>query len=146
MSLLHKLPAVIAKGNRRVGRGYGSTKGGHTSSRGTKGQLSRNGGKIPLWFEGGQLQLTKRLPWQRGKGRLKSLGKYQEVNLQDVLNKGLTSVTPQSLFEAGLIKQTKYPVRVIGLGEVKSKMTFEGVATSGPVRERVEKAGGSVTV
>jgi large subunit ribosomal protein L15 len=146
MSLIHKLPAVTAKGLRRVGRGYGSTKGGHTSGRGTKGQLSRNGGKLPIWFEGGQLQLTKRLPWQRGKGRLKSFGKYQEVNLKDVLDKGLKTVSPQTLLEAGLIAETKYPVRVIGLGEITTKMQFEGVATSAPVRERVEKAGGSVTV
>lgn len=146
MSLLQKLPSVTAKAMRRIGRGYGSTKGGHTVGRGTKGQLSRNGGKRPLWFEGGQLPLTKRLPWQRGKGRLKSFGKYQEVNLKDILAKDITTVTPFVLFDAGLIRETKYPVRVIGLGDITTKMTFEGVATSQPVRERVEKAGGSVTV
>ena len=62
MSLLQKLAKTVTKSNKRVGRGYGSGKGGHTASRGQKGQKSRVGSKIPLWFEGGQLPGVKKYP------------------------------------------------------------------------------------
>lgn len=68
---LHTLLKVKTRSRKRVGRGYGSGKGGHTSGRGQKGQRSRR--TIPWWFEGGQLPLIRRMPFWRGKGRLHSL-------------------------------------------------------------------------
>src|SRR3990167_5472974 len=68
---LHNLSKITICGKKRVGRGYGSGKGGHTSGRGQKGQRSRR--TIPWWFEGGQLPLVKRVPFWRGKGRLNPL-------------------------------------------------------------------------
>ena len=144
MSLLSSLPAIKNAPKRRAGRGYGSQKGGHTSGRGQKGQLSRNGGKRPLWFEGGQLPLTKRLPWLRGKGRLVSLVNQQEVQLTDIVKHKLTQVTPETLHQAGLVDNTKDKIRLIGATELDLKVSVEGVQTSQPVREVIEKAGGSV--
>lgn len=72
MSLsLSSLSKVVGKSAKRIGRGFGSGKGGHTSSRGQKGQRSRR--TIPWYFEGGQLPLIHRLPFLRGKGRLNPL-------------------------------------------------------------------------
>ena len=68
---LSSLPKITKRAAKRVGRGYGSGKGGHTSGRGSKGQKAR--GKLPLTFEGTKVKksLIKRLPLQRGKGKLK---------------------------------------------------------------------------
>ena len=64
---LHELPKIITKGKKRVGRGYGSGKGGHTTGRGAKGQNIR--GQVPLYFEGSKMRkpLIRRLPLLRGK-------------------------------------------------------------------------------
>jgi large subunit ribosomal protein L15 len=145
MSVLHKLPAMTTKGRRRIGRGYGSKLGGHTVGRGTKGQNSRVGGGVSIWFEGGQLPLVRRFPWLRGKGRLNSLNHRQEVNMRDVIAKNLTKVTPETLMEAGLVQETKTPIRLIGIGDVTQKLTVSGLQTSQPVKTRIEKAGGSVS-
>lgn len=71
MSILHLLPAIVTKKGKRVGRGYGSGKGGHTVGRGQKGQKTR--GKIGPLFEGtkNKKSLFQRLPVIRGKGKLK---------------------------------------------------------------------------
>lgn len=145
MSLLHQLQAIKNSGQRRVGRGYGSQRGGHTSGRGMKGQRSRNGGKPPLWFEGGQLPLVKRLPWQRGKGRLNPLVNRQEVQLKDVAKHALKEVTPEALLQAGLVDNTKDRIRLIGATTLETALTVTGMETSQPVRQAIEKAGGSVT-
>lgn len=70
--LPHTLPRVVARGRKRVGRGFGSGKGGHTVGRGQKGQKSRE--RVSISFFGTKMKksLLKRLPMQRGKGRLKS--------------------------------------------------------------------------
>lgn len=68
---LSSLSKIISRSSKRIGRGFGSGKGGHTSSRGQKGQRSRR--TIPWYFEGGQLPLIHRLPFLRGKGRLNPL-------------------------------------------------------------------------
>ena len=70
---LDQLPKITTKKKKRLGRGYGSGKGGHTVGRGAKGQKAR--GKVKLGFEGGQLPLIKRLPLKRGKGKFKSFKK-----------------------------------------------------------------------
>jgi large subunit ribosomal protein L15 len=144
MNILSRLSAIKNEGKRRAGRGYGSKKGGHTSGRGMKGQLSRNGGKRPLWFEGGQLPLVKRLPWQRGKGRLKSLNIRQEVHLRDIVKHNLVEVNPETLLKAGLIDTVNYPVRIISVQPIEVALTLKGVEASQSVKAVIEKAGGSV--
>jgi len=144
MSLLQELPSIIKSGAKRVGRGYGSNRGGHTSGRGQKGQLSRNGSKVGLWFEGGQLPLVKRLPMLRGKLRFVSLKTRQEVQLRDIVAKGLTEVTMETLNEAGLVRMNNGLARIIGAVAVEAPITVTGIEVSGTVRAAIEKAGGKV--
>lgn len=146
MSLLKRLPAIVKSKAKRIGRGYGSGQGGHTSTRGGKGHTAREGGETPLWFEGGQLPLIKRLPMQRGKGRLVSLKTRQEVQLRDIVAAGLTEVSPLTLAQAGLTRLGKGIPRVIGKTDVTTAISFTEVEVSGPVKQAVEAAGGSVTL
>lgn len=146
MSILSKLPVVKKNVSKRLGRGYGSGVGGHTSTRGTKGHKARTGGKTPLWFEGGQLPLIRRLPWWRGKSRFNSLKKIQEVQLQAVVEKKLTIVTPETLAEAGLFRLSYGEPRLVGAVELSQPIKVEKVTVTQPVKQAIEKAGGSVTL
>ena len=67
---LDKLPKTTSRKKKRVGRGYGSGKGGHTAGRGAKGQKARS--KVKPWFEGGQANIIRRMAMQRGKGKFKA--------------------------------------------------------------------------
>lgn len=144
MSILKSLPAVKNDQTKRLGRGYGSGKGGHTSSRGQKGHNSRTGGGVPLWFEGGQLPIIRRLPWQRGKGRLVSLDKSQEVQLRTIVSRKLTMVDIDSLKAAGLIDNQAQGAKVIGPMKLEEAYTLRGVAVTAGVRQAIEAAGGKV--
>lgn len=142
-----QLPKVKTPGKKRVGRGYGSGKGGHTVGRGTKGQKSRT--NIHILFEGVKVKksLLRRLPLQRGKGRFKGGDKPIIVNLE-VLNvmKAGAKVNLESLSKAGIVRADdaqKYGVKILGNGEIKKKLTVE-VPISGSAAKKIEKAGGKV--
>lgn len=134
---------------KRVGRGIGSGLG-KTSGRGQKGQKSRSGVAVK-GFEGGQMPLHRRLP-KRGFTNIFAKD-FNEVNIGKVQAaidaKKLdpkNPITVQALQDAGLIKQTRDGVRLLGDGELKTKATFEVTgASSGAVRA-VEAAGGSVMI
>lgn len=148
---LDKLPKLVGKKKKRLGRGYGSGRGGHTVGRGTKGQKAR--GRVKIGFEGGQLPLSRRLP-QRG-GFRSIHGKPAVLNLADLtaFRKGET-VSPETLKERGLVK--KIPSKGIKiLSEEKpasAKATagklpalkFKDVSLSASAREKILKAGGKV--
>ncbi len=129
---------------KRVGRGYGSGKGGHTATRGNKGQRAR--GKLKVWFEGGQLALIRRLPKTRGKGRFKPLKPSPVIlNLKDlsVFKKG-DEVTISTLAKAGVIQEVegkKYGVKILGDGDIKTSLKVR-VPMSKRASEMVKKAGG----
>ena len=109
-----KLPAK-RKSRTRVGRGNGSK--GTYSGRGLKGQKSRSGGGVPLFFEGGQLPLVKRLPFLRGfKNRFKK--DFSIVNLSDIENKFNEGdkVNAESLFDLNLIKSNEPIGRIFTKG------------------------------
>lgn len=144
MSKLSTLPAIKTKSSRRVGRGYGSTKGGHTSGRGTKGQLSRQGAKVPLWFEGGQLPLIKRIPMQRGKGLLKATSLAVAVTLNDLQKMKSDSISMDTLILEKIVPQRAARVKVIATGTLSKKVTLKGLAVSQKAREEIEKVGGTV--
>ena len=145
MSLLNQLQAITSKSKKRVGRGYGSGKGGHNSGRGTKGQLSRPGGKRPIWFEGGQLPLIKRLPMWRGKGRLKPTSRVDEITLSDLNRVTKSVVTIESLKLDQLISKSAKQVKVIASGELKQKLTLKGINTTPAAKKAIEAAGGRVS-
>ena len=137
------------KGKKRLGRGIGSGLG-KTSGRGVKGQKARTGVAIK-GFEGGQMPLHRRLP-KRGFNNIFAK-KYNELNLgriQAAVDSGRLDgkkpITIEALKDAGLIRRAKDGVRLLGYGELKSKLAFEVTGASGPAIKAVEAAGGTVTL
>ncbi len=142
---LSTLPKIqgLRRRKKRVGRGYGSGKGRHTTGRGQKGQKARR--KIKLSFEGGQLPLVNRLP-KRPHFRTFSK-KSLAINLGR-LNKLPDSsvVCAKSLFNLGLVKKSfRGPVKILGEGEIKRKITIEGLPVSASARKKIEAAGGQIS-
>ncbi len=127
------------KGRKRVGRGIGG-KGGKTAGRGTKGQKARN--TIPARFEGGQLPLQQRLPKLRGFDNPFRV-EYQAINLDTIAESGLTEVTPEALYEKGLISKGAL-VKVLGRGELSSAHTVKVHAFSKSAEAAITAAGGTV--
>jgi large subunit ribosomal protein L15 len=137
------------KAKKRLGRGIGSGLG-KTSGRGVKGQKARSGVAIK-GFEGGQMPLHRRLP-KRGFNNIFAK-KYNELNLgriQEAVDSGRLDgkkpITIDALKEAGLIRRPKDGVRLLGHGEIKSKLAFEITGASASATKAVEGAGGSVTL
>jgi large subunit ribosomal protein L15 len=135
-------PAPGAKhGRKRVGRGDGSGHGTY-SGRGLKGQKSRAGGGVRLGFEGGQLPLIKRLPRKRGFFNI-FRDEYSIVNVSRLnVFAADAEVTPQSLLEAGLIKSTKQPVKILGEGEINRPLVVKAKKFSSTAKAKIEAAGG----
>jgi large subunit ribosomal protein L15 len=132
------------KDRKRVGRGEGSGLG-VTAGRGNKGYGSRSGSKKRSWFEGGQMPLQRRLP----KFGFTNINKkeYQVVNVEDLEKlKKKDNITPEVLYENGLIRKKSIPVKLLGNGELKSKVTINVNAVSKTAQEKIEKQGGSVTL
>ena len=143
---LHELhPAEGSRHVRnRVGRGS-SSGNGKTSGRGQKGQKSRSGGGVRLGFEGGQTPLFRRLP-KRGFTNINRKD-YAVINL-DVLNRfeDGTEVTPTTLIEAGIVKNEKSGIKVLGNGELTKKLTVKAAKFSESEKSAIEAAGGSAEV
>lgn len=144
MSLLSSLQKITTKGKKRVGRGYGMGKGGHTSGRGTKGQWARQGANVPLWFEGGQLPLVKRLPMLRGKGRLKATSLTAGISLTDLEKMKSDTITVDTLKLEKVIPARAAGAKVIASGALSRKVSLKGIAVSEKARQMIEQAGGSV--
>lgn len=115
---------VVTKRSKRVGRGYGSGKGGHTSGRGQKGQKSR--GSISILFEGykSKKSLLRRLPQLRGKTKFKAKQKPLVVNLKDLKDiPASTTIDIDALIRYGIVDQKqaqKYGVKILGKGIAKN--------------------------
>jgi large subunit ribosomal protein L15 len=146
-------PAQSQKTRKRVGRGLGSGKGRY-SGRGIKGQKSRAGShKMRAGFEGGQMPIYMRLGKLRGAtskdampiGPFRTSSVPVNVGALDRFDDG-AEVTPESLVEAGVIKNTKTDVKLLGNGELKKKLTVRVHAISATAREKVEAAGGTVSL
>lgn len=144
---LHNLK--IAEGSRhlpkRVGLGIGSGMG-KTSTRGQKGQGARQGQKVPLGFEGGNLPLYRRLP-KHGFVSPNRVN-YNTINLADLeefFDDGAT-VTLTSLVFVGLVANLNKPVKVLGDGAVSKKLDVSLQGFTKSAKEAIEKAGGSATV
>lgn len=144
MSLLQKLHKITTKSHKRVGRGYGSGTGGHTSGRGEKGQKSRVGSLVPLWFEGGQLPLVKRLPMQRGKGRLNVLEPVAEVSLTDLNAMKSDTVTLDTLKLENIIDVRFKKAKIVGTGTIEKKLIVQALPVTQGARTQIEALGGTV--
>jgi large subunit ribosomal protein L15 len=143
-----KLPKTVTRRKKTLGRGIGSGKGGHTSSRGQKGQKSR--GKVDILFEGMKTKksLIKRLPLQRGKGKFRAGKKPMLVKLKylDLLASG-SKITLDLLIKEKIVSAKdarQFGVKILGNGGVTKKFTIE-VPISHSAQKAVEKAGGSVS-
>ena len=139
---IHQLKIKPKKGRKRIGRGG---KKGTYCGRGMKGQKSRSGAKINPIFEGGRTTMIERLPKTRG---FKSIHpKNQVVNLEQLERHFSESdkASPQTLHESGLISKIKVPVKILGRGELKKKLTIEKCLVSKSAREKIEKAGGKIS-
>ncbi len=131
------------RNRKRIGRGDASGHGG-TSGRGHKGQRARAGAKTRPWFEGGQMPLQRRLP-KRGFTNIFKKD-VQIVNLRDLERVKVDEITPQTLVDSGLIKKQDVPVKILAQGEVTRPLTISAHAFSASAKEKIEKAGGKVTV
>ncbi|HIN02094.1 MAG TPA: 50S ribosomal protein L15 [Candidatus Marinimicrobia bacterium] len=131
------------KNRKRVGRGHGSGLG-KSAGRGDKGAQQRSGFKRRPWFEGGQMALARRLP-RRGFTNI-FRKESQIVNLEAIESLGLDTVDAQILADNGLVRSALKPIKILGDGELKSKVTITASAFSASAIEQIEKAGGTATV
>lgn len=146
---LHELRPSEGGGSRsqnRKRRGRGTASGqGKTGGRGQDGQNSRSGGGTRPGFEGGQMPLYRRLPKRGFTNKFATI--YEIVNIED-LNKfdDNTEVTVEVLKEAGLVKNIRDGVKILGDGEINKKLTVQANKFSKTAAEKIEAAGGKVEV
>ncbi len=151
MDLSNLSPAKGAtQKKKRLGRGVGSGRGGHSSTRGTKGQSSRSGSKNrPLWFEGGQMPLHRRVPKFGFNNPFPT--EYSIVNISRIsrlLEQGTldvdTPITPDVLEDAGAVRSAER-VKVLGDGEISVAVDISAHAFSSSAERKIEDAGGTAT-
>jgi len=143
---LHELKPAIGSTTapKRLGRGVGSGLG-KTSGKGHKGAKARSGGGKRPGFEGGQMPLTRRLP-KRGFTNIYRK-EYAAVNVSalNVFDDDAV-ITTDALIEAGLVKQVKAGVKILGGGELTKKLTVNVDKVTASAKEKIEAAGGKVEV
>ena len=137
-----RAPKKSSEKRKRVGRGMGSGMG-KTSTRGHKGQRSRSGSRMIRGFEGGQMPLHRRMP-KRGFTNI-FRKEFCIVNLEALAALGETTITPDVLRKAGIIK-SKHPVKILGDGELKTALTVSAHKFSKSAQEKITKAGGKFEV
>lgn len=134
---------------KRVGRGQGSGHGG-TSTRGHKGQHSRSGAKFRAWFEGGQMPLQRRIP----KFGFKNINRkeFNIMNLDDIqslIDKGKiseTKIDKEYLLKNNFIKGSDKPLKILGNGELKSKIEITANSFSKTAIEKIQNNGGKAVI
>lgn len=142
-----------AKGSRRktkrIGRGQGSGHGG-TATKGHKGAKSRSGHKFKMWFEGGQMPLTRRVPKFGFTPRNRIEMQVVNVSTLGILaeKKKVSNgvVTPEVLFKTGITAKKNVPIKILGNGEIKTKLDVTAHAFSKSAISKIEAAGGKTTV
>jgi len=135
-------PKKASANRKRVGRGMGSGMG-KTSTRGHKGQRSRSGSRMMRGFEGGQMPLHRRLP-KRGFTNVFRT-EYTIVSLEKLVGLGETTITPDVLRKAGVVKG-KAPIKILGDGDLSAALTVHAHKFSKSAQEKITKAGGKVEV
>ena len=134
------------KKRKRIGRGHASGHG-KTCGRGHKGFGSRSGYSRKPGHEGGQMPLFRRVP-KRGftNARFKKIFAVINVKVLEARFADGAEVNPATLVDAGLVRNLKTPVKVLGEGDIAKKLTLTVAACSSSAKEKIEKAGGSVTI
>jgi len=146
MITLHSLvPVKNKQAKKRVGRGYGSGRGGHTTGRGSKGHKAR--GKVKLGFSGTKTKKSwlKRLPLWRGKGKLKARRGVLTISLDQLDNnyQDGDKVSKESLVAKKLVKSEKARVKVLANGSLKKKLIIS-LPCSQLAEKKIIKAGGQL--
>jgi large subunit ribosomal protein L15 len=153
LNLSNLQPAQPRKDRKRVGRGLGSGKGRY-SGRGLKGQKSRSGSHaMRAGFEGGQMPIYMRIGKSRGNtskdampiGPFRTYTQPVNVSALDRFDAG-TEITPELLKQAGLIRSVRKDVKILGNGDLTTKLTVSAHGVSATAREKIEAAGGTVTL
>ena len=144
---LHDLAPRPGAKHRTKRLGSGESSGhGKTSGKGPKGQKARSGGSIRLGFEGGQMPLIRRLP-KRGFNNAQFKKKIVSVNLGELEAVDFTDTINEAVLRAhGLIRGNFDGIKLLGDGELKKKITIEVDHVSASAREKIEAAGGTVTL
>ena len=142
LNSLSPVKGSISK-RKRIGRGHGSGLG-KSAGRGDKGAGQRSGFKRRAWFEGGQMPLARRLPMRGFHNLFKK--DFQIVNINKIEALGLNEVNAQILKQKGLIRSALKPVKILGNGDMKSKIDITATVFSKSAKEKIEKAGGTATV
>ncbi len=142
-----KAPKPNQKKRKRIGRGQGSGHGSHTVGRGHNGQKSRSGFKIRFWFEGGQMPLQRRIPKFGFTNPFRT--EYVPLNVDTIeqfieAGKLDENISLSDLRDAGIVDKGDL-VKLLGRGEVSSKIEIEVHDFSDSAKEKVEEAGGTVT-
>jgi len=138
-----KPPAGATHKRKRVGRGDGSGHGSY-SGRGCKGQKSRAGGGVRLGFEGGQLALIKRLPRKRGFVNIFKT-EYSIVNVGELKAFSADAeISAKELLNMGLINSFKYPVKILGNGDIDRPLVVKANKFSAAAEKKIVAAGGKV--
>jgi large subunit ribosomal protein L15 len=147
MIRLHNLKPRPGSRHRVKRLGIGESSGhGKTSGKGHKGQKARSGGSIRLGFEGGQMPLIRRLP-KRGFNNAAFKKHYALINLDDLNQfKAGTVVNEEMLREGKHIRGHVVGLKILGRGELKHGLTIEADRCSGAAKEKIEKAGGTLTL
>jgi large subunit ribosomal protein L15 len=138
-----RAPKKSSEKRKRVGRGMGSGMG-KTSTRGHKGQGSRSGSRLLRGFEGGQMPLHRRMP-KRGFTNI-FRKEYALVNLEKLGALSETTITPEVLLKAGLVKRLADRIKVLGDGELKTALTVHAHKFSKSAQDKITKAGGKIEV
>ena len=136
-------PAGAKRARRRVGRGDSSGYGSF-AGRGMKGQKSRSGGGVRPGFEGGQLPLSKKLPFVRGFTNIFRV-EYNVVNVSSLAAFDAHSdVNPAALGDAGIVRNASKPIKILGRGEIDVPLTVAAHKFSASARQKIQAAGGAV--
>jgi large subunit ribosomal protein L15 len=151
MDLSNLKPAKgSTKKKKRIGRGVGSGYGGHSSTKGNKGQKSRAGASIPVWFEGGQMPLQRRVPKYGFVNPFRV--EYRPINvarLQELVTAGVidasADVTPAILIEVGVLGKNDL-LKILGSGSIESGLQISAHAFSASAKEKIEAAGGTANI
>lgn len=146
LSNLKPAPGSVKRNVKRLGRGQGSGRGG-TSTKGHKGAQSRSGYKRKIGYEGGQMPLQRRIP----KAGFKNIFRveYQAINLdtlQKLIDKyKVKKADLETLKKLGVISKSAR-LKILGRGELKSKLELEAHAVSASAKEAIEKSGSTINI
>jgi len=133
------------KRRKRVGRGISAGQG-KTAGRGTKGYGARAGSGGKLYRQGGNLPFFRRLPFKRGFTNI-NRKHWQQVSLEKLADlKANTDVTPQSLLEAGILKDLRHPVVILGQADLKVPLKVKVHRVTSGAQAKIEAAGGSIEI